>query len=237
MKKLIILLGMFGSLVSYGFHMLPSGFDKRIDNGSGYMEYYFPNAGNKTIRYKFSSLPGSEHRGDMSEWVELYPKILTIRPEETGVLKVFIEPPKGIADGEYGFFLDAMPIEVIERGKAEEGKIGASPSVKIRASIELVGYVGDLKGDLDLVSKKLYTKNGKNYLEVKVKNKTLKRGLTLEAKVKGSNDRVKTQLMGRLVENGQLISTIELDTLEGKRPVEIEFLEEIDKNLIKKYRL
>ncbi len=237
MKRLILLIGIMMSVLSYGFYMIPAGFDKRIDNGEGYMEYRFPNPGNKTIRYKFEALPGSAHRKDMSKWTEIYPKILTIKPEQTGVLKVFVEAPKGAAEGEYGFFLDAMPIEVIERGKAEEGQVAAGSAVKIRAAIELVGYVGDLKANVELVNKKIYEKDGKKYMDITLKNRTSKRGLTLEARVKGSNNKIKSQLLGRLVANGEITTTIPLEELKGARPAEIEFVEEIGQNTVKKYVL
>ncbi|MGL5279115.1 MAG: hypothetical protein ACRC8M_08620 [Cetobacterium sp.] len=212
------------SLVAFSFQMSPIFFEKRIDDGKGFREFYFPNTGNKTIRYKFTPLPGSSHRGDMSKWVELYPKVLTIKPEQVGVLKVFVQAPKGTPEGEYGFLLDSLPIEVLDKSE-ESSDIKAASAVKIRAAIELVGYVGDIKPQLKLEQSKVYLKDKNVNLDLSFKNLSDKRGVELTAVIKGKNDKVLRRDLGRIGKNGEVKTTIDLKGMSEKDPYEIELIE------------
>lgn len=223
-KNSLILVFFIVSLVTFSFQMSPISFEKRIDKGQGFKEFYFPNTGNKTIRYKFTSLPGSAHRGDMSKWVELYPKILTIKPEQTGVLKVFVQAPKETPEGEYGFLLDSLPIEVLD--KDEQSKdIKAASTVKIRAAIELVGYVGDIKPILKLEKYKISSK-GKNIdIDFILKNNSDKRGVELTALIKGKNNKTLRRDLGRIGKSKELETAIELKGVSERDFYELEIIE------------
>lgn len=223
-KNSLILIFFIVSLVTFSFQMSPISFEKRIDKGQGFKEFYFPNTGNKTIRYKFTPLPGSAHRGDMSKWVELYPKILTIKPEQTGVLKVFVQAPKETPEGEYGFLLDSLPIEVLD--KDEQSKdIKAASAVKIRAAIELVGYVGDIKPILKLEKYKVSSKGKNTDVDFILKNDSSKRGVELTALVKGKNDKIIRKDLGRIGKIGELKGNIELKDMIEKDIYEVDFIE------------
>ncbi|MGL4947377.1 MAG: hypothetical protein ACRC4X_06960 [Cetobacterium sp.] len=235
-KKIFTLLFLILSLLTFSFQMSPISFEKRIDDGKGFKEFYFPNTGNKTIRYKFSCLPGSAHRGDMSSWVEVYPKVLTIKPEQTGILKVYVEAPKGTGDGEYGFFLDAMPIEILDKQETTKD-ISAASAVKIRAAIELVGYVGDLKPELKIEKTKVYQKNGKTNLDTTIKNLSSKRGAELTLIVKGKNNTVVRKELGRVGKSGTIDTTILLDTMKNSDPYEIELVESSNNNSVLKIKI
>lgn len=223
-KKLGLLYFLLINLVAFGFQMSPISFEKRIDQGRGFEEFYFPNNGTKAIRYKFDSLPGSAHRGDMSQWVELYPKILTIRPEEVGVLKVYVQSPEGTPEGEYGFFLDALPIEVLDKSEYVKD-IQAASAVKIRAAIEMVGYVGDIQPELKLQSKYIYTKDRKLNIDMELRNLSDKRGAEITAVVKGFDGVLERKDVGRIGIKGELRSNIELDIIKENQLVGIDFVE------------
>lgn len=223
-RNSFILVFFIVSLVTFSFQMSPISFEKRIDNGQGFKEFYFPNTGNKTIRYKFTPLPGSVHRGDMSKWVELYPKILTIKPEETGVLKVFIQAPKEAPEGEYGFLLDSLPIEVLD--KDEQSKdIKAASTVKIRTAIELVGYIGDIRPILKLEKYKIFSKDKNIDIDFIFKNNSDKRGVELTALIKGKNNKVIRRDLGRVGKSKELETIIELKGVSERDFYELEIVE------------
>ena len=237
MKKVIIgiLMGIIFNL-GFGFHIMPDGFEKRIDNGDGYQEFYFPNNSLETIRYKFSATPGSSVRKDMSQWVEFYPKVLTIKPGETGILKVYAKAPKTAEDGEYGFHLDSMPITVPKIGK--DGKeIKANVGVKIRASIEMIGYVGDLKPILRVESYKIYEKDDKTKMDLNIRNMTPKRGVEYGVQIRGKNNTTVRKTIGRIYENQSMNITVDLDGMKKVHPYEIEIYEDINYTAISKIKI
>lgn len=237
MKKIVgILLFVLMTVAGYGFHIMPDGFEKRIDNGQGYQEFYFPNSGSETIRYKFTATPGSHVRGDMSRWVEFYPKVLTVRPGETGLLKVFAKSPVGTPEGEYGFHLDAMPIPVPKIGK--DGKeIKANVGVKINASVEMIGYVGDLRPKLSLESYKVYDDNGKTKIDIAIKNDSPKRGVEYGVEIRGKNNSSVRRTLGRIYEGQTMKTTLELPGMKTRHPYEIEIYEDINYTAINKIKI
>ncbi|MGL4866830.1 MAG: hypothetical protein ACRC4T_27350 [Cetobacterium sp.] len=236
MKKLILFLCLIVSCITFSFHIVPSGFEKRIDNGEGYQEFYFPNKSSKVMRYKFEVTPGSEIRGDMSPWVEIYPKILTIKPGETGMLKVYAKAPKNTPDGEYGFFLYCIPIAVPTLGKEGE-KIEPNVAIKILASIEMVGYVGNLEPNLKIVNHRIFQENDVTKLEIKVKNDSIKRGVDYLVEIKGKNNTTTLVNLGRIYEGQTKTSTVELKNMKLKDPYEIKIIEDINYKEILKMKI
>ncbi|MDX8335208.1 hypothetical protein [Candidatus Cetobacterium colombiensis] len=199
MKKLITLFFTIFNLISYSFHIMPDGFEKRIDNGQGYQEFYFPNNGLETLRYKFSASPGSDIRGDMSQWVEFYPKVLTVKPGETGLLKVFAKAPKQAKEGEYGFHLDSSLISIPNMKKDGSG-IKSNVGIKINTSLEMIGYVGNLEPEIKIEKYRVYEENGKTKLDISIKNPSDKRGVEFGIQVKGKKNSLVRNTLGRIYE-------------------------------------
>lgn len=236
MKKLIAVFFTMLSLISYSFHIMPDGFEKRIDNGEGYQEFYFPNNGLETLRYKFDVSPGSDIRGDMSPWVEFYPKVLTVKPGETGLLKVFAKSPKSTKDGEYGFHLDSSVITVPSLNRGEKG-IKSNVGIRIKASLEMIGYVGDLEPVIDIESHRVYRENGKTKLEMVLKNPSDKRGVEFGVQVKGRNNTSVRNTLGRIYQERSRKITLDLEGMELKDPYEIEIFEDINYKTINKIKI
>lgn len=236
MKYILVMFLFIVNLLSYSFHIMPDGFEKRFDNGNGYQEFYFPNNGMETIRYKFSVEPGSAIRGDMSKWVELYPKILTVKSGDVGILKVYANAPKGTPVGEYGFHLNCVPITIPELDKSQK-KVVANAGVTISASLELIGYVGDIPPVIDIVKHEIFEEKGKTKLKIDLKNASLKRGVEYGIEVKGKNKTVSRNSMGRIYEKESVTKVIDLQGMKKNDPYELIIYEEISNNLIKKIKL
>ena len=236
MKKLITLFFIILNIISYSFHIMPDGFEKRIDNGEGYQEFYFPNNGLETLRYKFAVSPGSNIRGDMSQWVEFYPKVLTVKPGETGLLKVFAKAPKEAKDGEYGFHLDSSLISIPNIKKDRTG-IKSNVGIRINASLEMIGYIGNLEPLIKVDNYKIYEENGKTKLDIALKNPSDKRGVEFGIQVKGKNNTLVRNTLGRIYAEENKKITLELNGMKKNHPYEIEIFEDINYRTINKIKI
>lgn len=152
-KYLIFFLLTSIQLFSYT-NIYPLTFDERIDGQGGYKEYTLTNVTNKTLRYKIYE-EKIQDTFDMSKWVELYPKILTLKPGEKGKLNILVTSPKGTKNGEY-----LMNLCIKEIGYPSES-LKSEIEILTNLKIELAGVVGDLKPRLDLkINKnKVFLKN------------------------------------------------------------------------------
>lgn len=237
MKKSIFIINFFFiTLIAYSFQMTPISFEKNIDKENGFKEFYFPNNSSKTIRYKFSILPGSSNRKDMSKWIEYYPKVLIIKPEEVGVLKIFVKSPKETQEGEYGFFLDILPIDILSKDLEEE-KIKAASSIKIRAAVEMVGYVGDIEPEIVISSYRVYSENSKEQLETIIENSSNKRGGEITLLIKGKNSQLIRKDLGRISKNGKLKIITELKGIKKRDLYELEIIETLTNKTLKKINI
>ena len=236
MKRLIGFLYIIITIITYSFHIMPDGFEKRIDNGEGYQEFYFPNNGLETLRYKFKMSPGSDIRGDMSPWIEFYPKVLTVKPGETGLLKVFAKAPKSAEDGEYGFHLDSSLISIPNIRKDGTG-LKSNVGIRINASLEMIGYVGNLDPALEIEEYKIYEKNGITKLDIRIKNPSDKRGVEFGIQVKGKNNTLIRNTLGRIYQEEIKKITLDLDGMKKNQPYEIEIYEDINYKTINKIKI
>ncbi|MGL5189624.1 MAG: hypothetical protein ACRC7S_08215 [Cetobacterium sp.] len=236
MKYIIFYLLLMLNTLSYSFHIMPDIFEKRIDAGRGYSEFYFPNNGTETIRYKFSVEPGSSVRGDMSKWVDLYPKVLTVKSGDVGVLKVYAKSPAGTPIGEYGFHLNCVPVNIPNLEKGVTG-VKANTGVNISASLELIGYVGDIPPKINLAKRELFTEDGKTKMRVTFKNESLKRGVEYGVEIKGRNKTVFRNSMGRIYENQTVTKVLNLEGMKIKDPYELTIYEEVTNLPIHKIKL
>lgn len=135
----------------------PLYFDERIDGEGGYKEYTLSNATRKIVGYKIYFEKKSE-KNDMSEWVDYYPKKLTLNPGESKKIKVLITSPKRIKKGEY---ITNFCIKEIETPSKRNKNMELLTNLKI----ELAGYVGNLSPKLDITNLKL--SNSKLSLDIK----------------------------------------------------------------------
>ncbi len=143
-RKKLILIGIFllSSILSYSFKLSNTVFNQRIDTEEGgYREFYVENQSLGKQRYRVNVLKGSV--ADISDSVEVYPKILTIEPKSVGILKVFVKAPKGLEKREYNFKLQFQSINIPTLVQAKKGKISGTSNVSLSPVIQLKGYVGE----------------------------------------------------------------------------------------------
>lgn len=96
--KLKILLFILLSFYSFAFEFSPMGFDKRLDTGEGYGEFQYTNSTLDVQRYKISILDNGKEN-NISQYVSVYPKILTVKPKSVGVIKIYVQTPPTLKKG------------------------------------------------------------------------------------------------------------------------------------------
>lgn len=142
-KIIIIMLFVLSSISSYAFRLDNIVFNQRIDGpNGGYRESYLVNEALGKVRYKISVLPGNKRDG--SKYVQVYPKILTVDPQSTGIVKIYAKAPSNIEKGEYDFKLQFKPIVIPTLAKMKDGKVSGSTNMNISPIVDMKGYVGEV---------------------------------------------------------------------------------------------
>lgn len=201
MKKFVLSITLLFiiSLTSSAYSVTPLFFEKRIDNGGGYEEFILKNNTNKTARYKILFLPGLGKYGHMNKWVEYGPKIVTIKPKSQSVLKVYIKAPKDAPEGEYSTLLNAVTVPIPQIDKQNNDSIAAAAQLGLDISIEIVGYVGELKANLKINNLKVVELDEKKFaINFELENKTPKRGVYCTIDILGNNNEIETVEIGRI---------------------------------------
>ena len=159
---------------SFAFQIGPTVFDKRIDGEGAYQEFEITNDTFDKQRYKID-ISGVENK-EFKNWVEIYPKVLTIEPKSSKKFKVLIKAPNNTPNGEYKFVVSPTAIKVPILNKNKENnknQITLQGEMTLAIALEMRAYVGDL-GDI------------KN--DIQIKN-IKKDGDTLRFEVKNNLDR------------------------------------------------
>ncbi|MGL5725171.1 MAG: hypothetical protein ACRCXP_11710 [Cetobacterium sp.] len=167
--------------------MKPITFDKRIDNEDGYSEIVFQNISDKTIRYKISISSPPEGEKDMSEWVTVSPKILTVPAFDKRPLKIFAKSPRSVIPGEYAFNLKVDTVVIPTISKAEDNTIKGNSTVAFTPIVTMRGYVGDPKFSENFNLENLRLDKEKSIINTKIVNKSYI-GKELAVSYVGSND-------------------------------------------------
>lgn len=141
--KMIILIAVLflHNIFLYGFNMSKTSFDKRVDNGEGYTEVVFTNETSNVVRYRFNveKVEGD----DLSEYITVSPKIMSIPPFEKRTLKIFGDTSKGkMMNGEYQFDLKVDQIVVPTLAK-EGDKITGKTTLAFTPIVRMYAHVGD----------------------------------------------------------------------------------------------
>lgn len=147
MKLKLLSLGvLLHSLSTFSYmNVDPVIFDKRIDSGGATQEYHITNVTNSQIGYRIYTEKIPEITNDMTSWIEYYPRELKLSPGETGKIKVFIEAPKGVKNGEYISNLGIKEVSIPVSNKKD-----TTIQIYTNLKMEIAGYVGDLKPKLKL---------------------------------------------------------------------------------------
>lgn len=139
-----ILIFLFLSLKTWAYvNITPLTFDKRIDGEGGYKEYTLSNSSKNITKYRIYIEKNNE-KYDMSDWVEFFPKTLTLKPGESKKIKVLITAPNDSREGEYTTNLCIKEVEVPLKNK--------ELNILTNLKIELAGYVGDLKPKIEITN-------------------------------------------------------------------------------------
>lgn len=209
------------------FHIAPTFFEKRIDGPGGYQEFILYNNTTHTQRFKVEFIEGSGNfKGSSHTWAEYTPKIVTIKPKSKSIVKVFMKAPKETTEGEYSTYINFKTIPVPELKDEKDNVIQAANKLMLNVSLEIVGYIGDLKPNLEV--KDLKTKNseqGEEQLSFKVINKTLKRGIYMTVRVIEGNENFESYEIGRVGANSEKEVTINLKKIKKSNIKGIQIIE------------
>lgn len=176
MRKLfLIAIFVYVSLFSFSFEFSPLGFDKRIDTGEGYGEFHYHNSTLEIQRYKISIIDTGKI-GDIGKYVNIYPKVITVKPQSSSTVKVYVQAPPTLKKGLYSFMLKSQSVPVPFLQKDQNGRIAPAVSMKTAVILEMEAYAGEMGKEFGLVDKKVVVKdeNGKKvrYFQGKLKNIT-----------------------------------------------------------------
>ena len=188
LKKLFLKVLLFTAMSISAFAYLnisPTTLDKNIKAGA-YQEFTLHNATSIPFRYKITPtvITGKNNVLDMSKWVEVYPKIVTVGPEESKKFKVFVKAKPNSPDGDYGAFLNIRQMSAPKLKGDTEENLGAGMIVMVNLNMGIYGYIGDETPKVEVVEPVVYKKNGKSFLKMKVRNKT-NRLVRMEVQVEG----------------------------------------------------
>lgn len=231
----IILLFLMFTTAIFCVNISPINFEKRIDEKGGFVEYTLPNKGEVTKRFRLTVSPGKA-RKDMSQWIEIFPKIVTVKPKTVEKVKIFAKAPKGSEEGEYSFYLNIETIDLNEIENREEN-ISAGSGIKVVFATEMIGYVGELNPELKIIDHKIYSVEGQERLDVKIKNLSEKRGVEYGVEVIAINRRSISTFRGRIGKGQEETLTLNLEKLEGKKVKEIRLYEDVSFKELTKVKL
>lgn len=206
MKKISIIMILFSIIflidTSYGFEFSPIGFDKRIDNGEGYAEFYLDNSTDDIQRYRIKVISTGK-TNDISKYVNIYPTIVNVKPKDRGILKVYAEAPSDLKDGVYRFMLSIESIAVPELEKNKKDVNGAV-SMRVNVNLEMEAYVGEIKDSIKVIERKVVKKNNDSYFIGEFLNDSI-RGYEIGVGfVDSNNSLIEVHSQGRISKNGKM---------------------------------
>lgn len=168
--KILLILSIFiMSLPAYALKLRPIGFDKSLDTG-GFQEYTLTNTSKEIVRYKIE-VKNTGKPTDISNYVTVYPKVLTVEPLTEATFKVYVEETE-MLKGEYSFILGVKPIKMPKLDETKKGKVDSAISMRTALEVEVFAYAGDMEEKFEVLSSNFYKKDGEKYFEGKIKNNT-----------------------------------------------------------------
>lgn len=212
MKLKLLSLGiLLHSLSTFSYmNVDPVIFDKRIDNGGAIQEYHITNVTNSPIGYRIYTEKIPEANNDMTSWIEYYPRELKLSPGETGKIKVLIEAPDKVKKGEY---ISTLGIKEVNIPTSE--KKNSTVQIYTNLKMEIAGFVGDLKPEIEL--KNLSLNENKLKLELKNIGKIRTKVEVYLSDLKGEN-KVFIDSVRLLQDKGKTITkTVELNNLKNNK--------------------
>lgn len=213
-KRIMIFMIMIFTLVqtAFSYGIQPMYFEADISNGQGYREISIINTNKlQKGRYKITIGPGRNPDKDISKYMEIYPKVLNVGPDSTGLVKLYAKIKEPLPKDEYSFMFKITPI-VIPTLKKEASKISGGIETPIAFQLEMFGHYEE--ETQDEIDKKVLVKNlqvyekksaeGKKEIWVKgnVEN-NLYYGFVLSVKAESEGGtKIQTYEAGRITKNG-----------------------------------
>lgn len=144
-KTLIITLFFVVAVNSYPFRLENIYFNQRIDGkNGGSREFYLINNSEKNEEnYKIRVIK-SENGVDISKYVKISPKIVTVYPNSRETIKVSVKVPQNFKNGNYPFVLEFAPIKKPVLPKVQITKSVGTVNIGIAPLLEVSGYTGDI---------------------------------------------------------------------------------------------
>ena len=169
MKKIIVIISyLLCSYISFAYvNIYPTYFDKRIDTIGATEEFVLTNDTNKEVKYRTYIKKGI-HSNTMDEWIEIYPKSVTIKPKSSSKIKLYIKSPANKALGEYYATIVFKELESVKNLKKNNENL----KIMTELELEIRGYIGDLNPKLKLSELKVEN----SILSGKIKNIGTRRG-------------------------------------------------------------
>lgn len=147
----LFVLGFIGFVSSaQAIEIIPSTYVYQLSALGTTQDVTFYNRKDKPERIKISFKPFRTDGDDkyLGKWGTIYPRIITVPPRGQKALKFSIEPPSGLANGEYRALLFMEELEqkaLTPQGKVvlKEGISSSQVSMLVNLGVVVYGYVGD----------------------------------------------------------------------------------------------
>lgn len=169
-KYLIFCMFICFACCSYAFSFRPLNFDKRIDSNNSFQEFFIKNDSNEPVKYQLQVFSNGREN-DVSKYVKIYPKVITIDPKESGSFKVFLEDSDEITNGQKGFMLNIRSLKLPDLENVGGNKSNSTLGFKISLNLEMFAYKGEVGEEFEILESEFYSKNGEDYWRGHIGNK------------------------------------------------------------------
>lgn len=151
MNKIIFIICIFLNILSFSYiNIYPTEFNERIDNDGVYKTFKLYNSTSNNIRYRIYVEDNEELENSMKNFIEIYPKSITLNPLEEKEFKIFVKAPENSKNGKYSAKLVVKEIEIPSNEKLEN-----TNKFLTIFKLKMTGYVGEkenLKINKDIIN-------------------------------------------------------------------------------------
>ncbi|MGL4861579.1 MAG: hypothetical protein ACRC3I_03260 [Cetobacterium sp.] len=134
-RIIVIILFLLNLKQSYSYiNIYPTKFEKIIEKELT-EEFFLYNRTKKTLRYRIY-LEKLDKKNDMSSWIKIYPRSVTLRPLEEKSIKIYVNRPKGTKKGEYTSQLVIKEIENPQERNKEKVQVMTILKMKMKGIIK-----------------------------------------------------------------------------------------------------
>ncbi|MCI6152130.1 MAG: hypothetical protein MR673_03260 [Fusobacterium perfoetens] len=118
--KKIILFFIINTISFAYINLYPLEFNKNITKGA-FQEFVLYNRSTKPVRYRIY-IEEVPNRNSMKDWIEVYPKSITLNSLEEDSIRVYVQSPEGTKEGIYEANLVIKEISLPQPKLTEEEK-------------------------------------------------------------------------------------------------------------------